>query len=72
MAALFRGRLGRTSTVPPLEPIPAIADLPQAKMQASARYLGTLTVTADGGPGEADTKSEAKAIPDDAGGKPAG
>ena len=34
MTALFRGRLGRTSTVPPLEPIPAIADLPQAKMQA--------------------------------------
>ena len=53
MTALFRGRLGRTSTVPPLEPIPAIADLPQAKMQASARYLGTLTVPADGGPGEA-------------------
>ncbi|MFL6159834.1 MAG: hypothetical protein ACJ72D_27415 [Marmoricola sp.] len=27
--------------IPPLVPIPPIADLPPAKMQASARYLGT-------------------------------
>jgi hypothetical protein len=31
-----------TAKLPPLEPIPPIADLPPAKMQASARYLGTL------------------------------
>jgi hypothetical protein len=51
MAPLFRGR-GRGAKVPPLVPIPPIADLPPAKMQASARYLGTLTVPADGGSGE--------------------
>lgn len=34
--------------VPPLVPIPPIADLPTAKLQASARYLGTLTVPKDG------------------------
>jgi hypothetical protein len=28
--------------IPPLVPIPPIADLPPAKLQASARYLGTL------------------------------
>lgn len=28
--------------VPPLVPIPPIADLPAAKLQASARYLGTV------------------------------
>ncbi len=28
--------------IPPLVPIPPIAELPAAKMQASARYLGTL------------------------------
>jgi hypothetical protein len=38
MGPLFR----RGSKLPPLVPIPAIADLPPAKMQASARYLGTL------------------------------
>jgi hypothetical protein len=41
MAPLFRGR-GRGSKVPPLVPIPPVAELPPAKMQASARYLGTL------------------------------
>jgi hypothetical protein len=34
--------------VPPLVPIPPIADLPPARMQASARYLGTVAVTPDG------------------------
>jgi len=43
MVAFFRGRAGRTSSkVPPLVPIPPIAELPRAKMQASARYLGTI------------------------------
>lgn len=41
----------RAAKVPPLVPIPPIAELPPAKMQASARYLGTVTVTPDG-PGE--------------------
>ena len=41
----------RTTKVPPLVPIPPIAELPPAKLQASARYLGTLTVT-PGGAGE--------------------
>jgi hypothetical protein len=34
--------------VPPLVPIPPIADLPPAKMQASARYLGTFTTPPEG------------------------
>ena len=42
MGPLFRGRARRSSKVPPLVPIPSIAELPPAKMQASARYLGTL------------------------------
>jgi hypothetical protein len=41
MGPLFKGR-ARRSKVPPLVPIPPIAELPAAKMQASARYLGTL------------------------------
>ena len=49
MASLFRRR---SSTVPPLVPIPPIADLPPAKLQASAKYLGTLTVPAEGGVGD--------------------
>jgi hypothetical protein len=50
MAPLFARR--GSSTVPPLVPIPPIADLPPAKLQASARYLGTLTVPVDGGAAE--------------------
>jgi hypothetical protein len=46
MAPLFKGR-GRRSGVPPLVPIPPIAELPPAKMQASARYLGTLDRTGE-------------------------
>ena len=46
------GLFRRGSQVPPLVPIPAIADLPPAKLQASARYLGTFTVPTDGGDGE--------------------
>jgi hypothetical protein len=42
----------KAAKVPPLVPIPPIADLPPAKLQASAKYLGTLTVPADGGDGE--------------------
>jgi hypothetical protein len=38
--------------VPPLVPIPPIAELPAAKLQASARYLGTFTVPVGGGTGE--------------------
>ncbi len=38
--------------VPPLVPIPPIADLPPAKLQASARYLGTVTVPKEGGRSE--------------------
>jgi hypothetical protein len=34
--------LFRRSAVPELVPIPPISDLPPAKLQASARYLGTL------------------------------
>jgi hypothetical protein len=52
MAPLFSKRGSRGPTVPPLVPIPPIADLPPAKLQASARYLGTLTVPTDGGAGE--------------------
>lgn len=33
---------GRKDKVPPLVPIPPISELPPAKLQASARYLGTL------------------------------
>jgi hypothetical protein len=52
MAALFRGRADRGAVkVPALVPIPPIAELPPARMQVSARYLGTVTVTPDG-PGE--------------------
>lgn len=43
MAPLFRGRFaGSDPKVPPLVPLPPIPDLPPAKLQASARYLGTL------------------------------
>jgi len=42
MGPLFKGIRRRNSGVPPLVPIPPIAELPPAKMQASARYLGTL------------------------------
>jgi hypothetical protein len=42
MASLFSRRTSRGGKVPPLVPIPPIADLPPARMQASARYLGTL------------------------------
>jgi hypothetical protein len=51
MSPLFKGMRGG-SKVPPLVPIPPIADLPPARMQASARYLGTLTVPTRGGSGE--------------------
>ena len=50
MAPLFKGR--GSAKVPPLVPIPPIAELPPAKMQASARYLGTVTVPKEGGAGE--------------------
>ena len=46
------GLFRRSSKVPPLVPIPPIAELPPARLQASARYLGTLTVPTDGGAGE--------------------
>ena len=39
--------LFRRTKVPPLVPIPAIADLPPARMQASARYLGTLDTSGE-------------------------
>ncbi|HET6165411.1 MAG TPA: hypothetical protein VFE07_01170 [Marmoricola sp.] len=39
MAPLFRRS---SAKVPPLVPIPPIAELPPAKLQASARYLGTV------------------------------
>jgi hypothetical protein len=49
MGPFFKGRAGRGSAkVPPLVPIPPIADLPPAKLQASARYLGTVTLTPEG------------------------
>jgi hypothetical protein len=35
------------SKVPPLVPIPPIAELPAAKLQASARYLGTLDASGE-------------------------
>lgn len=38
--------------MPPLVPLPPIPDLPPAKLQASARYLGTVTVPTDGQPSE--------------------
>ena len=41
MTPLFKGRT-REPKFPPLTPIPAIADLPPARMQAAVRYLGTL------------------------------
>ena len=34
---------GREPTFPELAPVPAMADLPKAKLQSAARYLGTLT-----------------------------
>jgi hypothetical protein len=47
MAPLFGRSFSRKSAkVPPLVPIPPITELPPAKMQASARYLGT--IDADG------------------------
>lgn len=39
--------LFRKSTVPELVPIPPIPDLPPARLQASARYLGTLDETGE-------------------------
>ncbi len=43
MGLFSRGSSGsRGGKVPPLVPIPPIPDLPVAKLQASARYLGTL------------------------------
>jgi hypothetical protein len=38
--------------LPPLVPIPPIPELPPAKLQASARYLGTFTVASDSAPAE--------------------
>lgn len=53
MGLLSRARSRRApSKIPPLVPIPPIAELPPAKLQASARYLGTVTVPRDGGEGE--------------------
>ena len=49
MAPLFRRN---SAKVPALVPIPPIAELPPAKLQASARYLGTVTVPTDGGEGD--------------------
>jgi len=43
-----------------------------ARRETLARYAVVKEKRPDGSPGEADTKSEAGAIPDDAGGKPAG
>ncbi len=40
--ALFRRRGGEGS-IPDLTPVPAIADLPAARLQSPARYLGTVT-----------------------------
>jgi hypothetical protein len=37
------GRKKRDSRFPELTPVPAMADLPEAKLQAPARYLGTVT-----------------------------
>lgn len=43
MAPLFKSGFRRASSrIPPLVPIPPIAELPPAKLQASARYLGTV------------------------------
>jgi hypothetical protein len=53
MRLSFPGRTRDDSRgLPPLVPIPPIAELPPAKLQASARYLGTLTVAADSQPAE--------------------
>jgi hypothetical protein len=45
---MWRGwrRRARRHPLPPLEPVPAVADLPPAKLQAGARYFGT-TVSGD-------------------------
>ncbi len=49
MGSFFtRNGSASSAKVPPLFPIPPIADLPPAKLQASARYLGTVTVSRDG------------------------
>jgi hypothetical protein len=43
MAPLLPGRLHRrASRFAPLVPVPPVAELPEAKLQAAARYLGTL------------------------------
>jgi hypothetical protein len=43
MAPLFTSVFRRASSrIPPLVPIPPVAELPPAKLQASARYLGTV------------------------------
>jgi hypothetical protein len=37
----------KRETLPELTPVPAMADLPKAKLQSPARYLGTLTEEGD-------------------------
>ena len=46
--AMWRGwrNRARRHDLPPLVPVPAVADLPEAKLQATARYFGT-TVSGD-------------------------
>jgi hypothetical protein len=41
--ALLRRKPRSVSAVPELIPVPAMADLPDAKLQSAARYLGTVT-----------------------------
>lgn len=42
----------RAPRFPTLVPVPPMAELPPARLQAAARYLGTLTVPDDGGKAE--------------------
>ncbi|MGZ4494024.1 MAG: PH-like domain-containing protein [Nocardioides sp.] len=46
--AMWRGwrRRGRKHDLPPLEPLPPVAELPEPRLQAGARYFGT-TVSGD-------------------------
>ena len=42
---MWRGwkRRGRRHDLPPLVPVPAVAELPEARLQSGARYFGTTT-----------------------------
>jgi len=44
-AGMWRGwrRRGRKHDLPPLVPAPAVADLPEARLQSGGRYFGTTT-----------------------------